>query len=154
MIIITARIPRRPFALGMSLASMATVALLVFGMVQDPYEQAMSSTNQIRKESHCVQYLESWGWEVAFLGQQTLRIPSELDENYSEYMALQEGQGFPSLAEFQDAVVERYTYEILNYPTGETGIQVNLLVYDREVIGGEVLSPKVDGFLHGLGMPS
>ena len=46
-----------------------------------------------------------------------------------------------------------YTYEITNYPTGETGILANLLIYKNTVIGGEVLSPQLDGFLHGLAMP-
>ena len=49
--------------------------------------------------------------------------------------------------------MERYTYEITNYPTGETGILANLLIYKNTVIGGEVLSPQLDGFLHGLAMP-
>lgn len=49
--------------------------------------------------------------------------------------------------------VKRYTYEITNYPTGEAGVQVALLVYRSTVIGGEVLSPTTGGFLHGLAKP-
>ena len=49
--------------------------------------------------------------------------------------------------------VKSNTYEITNYPTGETGILANLLIYKNTVIGGEVLSPQLDGFLHGLAMP-
>ena len=49
--------------------------------------------------------------------------------------------------------VKRYTYEILNYPTGEAEVQVNLLIRKNTVVGGEVLSPQLDGFLHGLSMP-
>jgi len=50
--------------------------------------------------------------------------------------------------------VKRYTYEITNYPTGESGVQANLLIYKNTVVGGEVLSAQLDGFLHGLTMPS
>ena len=49
--------------------------------------------------------------------------------------------------------MKRYTYEITNYPTGRTGILANLLIYKNTVIGGEVRSPQLDGFLHGLAMP-
>ena len=50
--------------------------------------------------------------------------------------------------------LKRYTYEITNYPTGESGVQVNLLIYKNTVVGGEVLSAQLDGFLHGLTPPS
>ena len=49
--------------------------------------------------------------------------------------------------------MKRYTYEVLNYPTGEKGVQANLLIRKNTVVGGEVLSPQLDGFLHGLAMP-
>ena len=49
---------------------------------------------------------------------------------------------------------KRYTYEITNYPTGESGIQAGLLVYKSTVIGGDVLSAQLGGFIHGLEMPA
>ena len=50
--------------------------------------------------------------------------------------------------------MKRYTYEVTNYPTGETGIQAGLLIYKNTVIGGEVLSSDLGGFIQGLAMPS
>ena len=61
-------------------------------------------------------------------------------------------QGF-DLEKYAGKRVKRYTYEVFNYPTGESGVQVNLLVCKNTVVGGEVLSPQLDGFLHGLAMP-
>ena len=75
-----------------------------------------------------------------------------MDASYDDYLALQSGQGF-DLSKYAGKRVKRYTYEITNYPTGETGILANLLIYKNTVIGGEVLSPQLDGFLHGLAMP-
>ena len=46
--------------------------------------------------------------------------------------------------------IRRYTYEVTNYPTGESGVQANLMLYRTTVVGGEVLSPRMDGFVHGL----
>ena len=38
--------------------------------------------------------------------------------------------------------------------TGESGIQAGLLIYKNTVIGGDVLSAQLGGFIHGLKMPS
>ena len=101
-----------------------------------------------------VEYLEAYGWEVNSepLATQELLIPEEMDESYDEYLALQSEQGF-DLKQYAGKRVKRYTYEITNYPTGEQGVQANVLIYKNTVIGGEVLSPQMDGFLHGLARP-
>ena len=65
---------------------------------------------------------------------------------------LQSGQGF-DLEKYKGKRVKRYTYEISNYPTGETGVQAGLLIYKNTVVGGEVLSSQLGGFIHGLAMP-
>ena len=62
-------------------------------------------------------------------------------------------QGF-DLTDYCGKRVKRYTYEITNYPTGERGIQAGLLVYKSTVIGGDVLSAQLGGFIHGLEMPA
>ena len=81
-----------------------------------------------------------------------LLIPEEMDDSYQDYLALQSQQGF-DLEKYAGKRVKRYTYEVLNYPTGETGVQANLLIRKNTVVGGEVLSPQLDGFLHGLAQP-
>ena len=86
------------------------------------------------------------------LSPQELLIPKEMDGSYHEYLALQAEQGF-DLEKYAGKRVKRYTYEVLNYPTGEAGVQANLLICKNTVVGGEVLSPQLDGFLHGLAMP-
>ena len=73
-------------------------------------------------------------------------------DSYQDYLALQSQQGF-DLEKYAGKRVKRYTYEVLNYPTGETGVQANLLIRKNTVVGGEVLSPQLDGFLHGLAQP-
>ena len=76
-----------------------------------------------------------------------------LQASYEEYLALQQSQGF-DLTELCGKRVKRCTYELTNYPTGETGVQISLLIYKNKVVGGEVLSPQLNGFLHGLEMPT
>ena len=101
-----------------------------------------------------VAYLESYGWAVSAqpIAVEELIIPEAFDETYSQYLELQAGQGF-DLTDYCGKRVKRYTYEITNYPTGEAGIQAGLLIYKNTVIGGDVLSPQLGGFIHGLEMP-
>lgn len=165
MIIITAKLPKLNFSSAVVFATVATTAVMVFGISKEPYETAMQEINpeetavevstSLKTQSQRSAYLAQWGWEVEEepLVSQTLLIPERLDSSYQDYMNLQTDQGFPSLQQYSGKEVERYTYEILNYPTGEEGVQVNLLFHQGKVIGGEVLSAQVDGFVHGLAYP-
>ena len=108
----------------------------------------------IKSNEDRIEYLSSYGWQVSSepLASQELLIPTEMDDTYDEYLALQKEQGF-DLEKYAGKRVKRYTYEITNYPSGEQGVQANLILYKNTVIGGEVLSSQLDGFLHGLSMP-
>lgn len=121
----------------------------------DAAASAAVSPKGVRTNEDRIAYLESYGWAVSDepVSVEELIIPREFDETYSQYLELQAGQGF-DLTQYCGRRVKRYTYEITNYPTGETGIQAGLLVYKNTVIGGDVLSPQLGGFIHGLEMPA
>lgn len=158
MLIVTAKIPRRKLAFGAAMAALACCCALVLNLTRfDSWEvsaPAGPDPTGVKSNEDRVDYLRAFGWEVNSepLSTQELLIPEEMDESYDEYLALQSDQGF-DLTKYAGKRVKRYTYEITNYPTGEQGVQANLLLYKNTVIGGEVLSPQLDGFLHGLSMP-
>ena len=113
-----------------------------------------SSTKGIKSNEDRIVFLSGYGWEVSQdpLSTEELLIPKEFDDSYTDYLALQSEQGF-DLTKYQGKRVKRYTYEVLNYPSGEEGVQVSLLIYRNTVIGGEVFTTSLDGFMHGLAMP-
>ncbi len=157
MIILTARIPKWKFPQITAAATAAVCGLLVFSLVQHPYEPTLAQVGResISNHGERLEYLQDWGWEVVEtpLSIETLLIPETLDESYDTYLALQESQGFPHLQQYCGETVERYTYAISNYPSGASGMQVNLLIHNQTVIGGEVLSTEINGILHGLAVP-
>lgn len=159
MFIITAKLPRRGVALGTALSALCLCALLALFLTPPSISQASGSLSPNPKgrgtDAQRVAYLQEFGWEVnpEPLSVEELRIPEDFDEVYLDYLKLQEDQGF-QLRKYAGKRVKRYTYEILNYPSGETGVLANLLLYRKTVVGGEVLSPELDGFLHGLEMPT
>lgn len=154
MIIMTARLPRRKLALwGLAGALLCCCALIV--TLRAPASPAAAlegeRVSNARERLAC---LAGYGWQVAPepLAVEELLIPKEFDESYRDYLTLQAGQGF-DLTRYAGKRVKRYTYAIENYPTGETGVQVNLLICKDRLVAGEVLSPRTDGFVHGLAMP-
>ncbi len=159
MLIVTAKIPRRKLALWtLAAAALCCCALLVNVNVlrtSRGVETAAVSPKGVKTNEDRVAYLGEYGWQVKQdpLATQELIIPDQFDDSYTEYLTLQSEQGF-DLEKYAGKRVKRYTYEITNYPTGESGVQINLLIYKNTVVGGEVLSAQLDGFLHGLSMPT
>jgi len=159
LFIVTARVPRRALKFGGVLAALLCAALLLppslfFSAAQEAAAPTAPNPKGIRNNEDRREYLIAYGWEISPepIATQELLIPAEMDESYQEYLTLQSQQGF-SLEKYAGKRVKRYTYEVYNYPSGESGIQANLLIHRNTVVGGEILSPKLDGFLHGLAMP-
>ena len=159
MMMVTAGRPRRRARLCLGVAAAALLCcgaltiLLGRGMVPAS-GSAQPSPKGIKSNEDRVAYLQAWGWQGSGepIVTQELLIPEELDESYQDYLALQSAQGF-DLEKCAGKRVKRYTYEITNYPTGETGVQANLLIRKNTVVGGEIMSSQPGGFLHGLAMP-
>ena len=158
MLIVTAKMPKRKLTLGVAAAALLCCCAIALNFGQAAIREVSGSTapqaKGVKSNQDRIDYLAAYGWQVSQdpIATQELLIPEEMDDSYQEYLALQADQGF-DLEKYAGKRVKRYTYEVLNYPSGETGGQGNLLVCKNTVIGGEVLSPRLDGFLHGLAMP-
>ncbi|MCD8004555.1 MAG: DUF4830 domain-containing protein [Oscillospiraceae bacterium] len=156
--ILTARVTRkRVAAAACALVALCGAAAVSGGVGSRGSAEASAAaavSAKVRDNEDRVAYLESYGWTVEPepVAVEELLIPETFDESYEEYLALQQSQGF-DLTACCGKRVKRYTYEITNYPTGESGVQAALLVYKNRVVGGEVLSVELDGFLHGLTYP-
>lgn len=159
MFIFTARLSRRRLAAGAAaLILLCGAALAVSTADSNTSVNAAAEAaapTKVKTNEDRIAYLESYGWQVRPdpLSVEELLIPETFDESYEEYLSLQKSQGF-DLTELCGKRVKRCTYELTNYPTGETGVQISLLIYKNKVVGGEVLSPQLNGFLHGLNMPT
>lgn len=157
MMIFAAKLPRRRLALGVSLVALLCCAALS-QLFPPTVAQVVADTTPdptgVSSAQDRLDYLADWGWQVEEtpLSIEELLIPEVLDDSYTDYIALQQSQGFP-LETLTGERVKRYSYAVTNYPSGESGVQLNLLIHDNTVVGGEVLSPALDGFLHGLEMP-
>jgi len=102
-------------------------------------------------------FLRQFGWDCSAEPVELVdvRIPSEFNGVYTEYNTLQKNQGF-HLEKHSGTRVKRCTYEIYNYPGEPEGVRANLLILNGTVIGGDISSVALDGFMHGFaeGNPS
>ncbi len=158
MFIFTARLDRRRLVLGVIAAVLLCGGALALAFLLHGSGEAVSTAageEKVRTNEDRVAYLGRCGWTVdpESASVEELIIPETFDETYQQYLELQTQQGF-DLSRYCGKRVKRYTYQITNYPTGEEGVQASLLVYKNTVIGGEVLSSKLDGFIHGLELPA
>lgn len=101
-----------------------------------------------------LRFISQYGWEVDEEPAEVrdVAIPEEFDDVYTNYNEIQLSQGF-DLTEYAGMRVKRWTYIIRNYPeysAEDDCIRINILIYDGIVIGGDVCSIKLDGFMHGF----
>ena len=81
-----------------------------------------------------------------------LLVPGQFDDSYTDYLKLQEDQGF-DLARYCGKRIKRYTYQLTNYPSRDEPMQIALLIYKNRVIGGQIQSSS-GSVLHGLTLPA
>lgn len=160
MFIVTARIPKKRL-LAAAVAVLCCCAAVLTGIFCAHGLSAVSASSPVSGEVKGLRgnddraaFLRDLGWEISEdpISAEELLIPEVFDESYDDYLALQAGQGF-DLTAYCGKRVKRYTYEVVNHPSGETGVQAALLIYKNRLVGGEVLSARPDGFIHGLAMP-
>ncbi|MBQ8741646.1 MAG: DUF4830 domain-containing protein [Clostridia bacterium] len=76
----------------------------------------------------------------------TVNIPEFFSDVYDNYNALQQSAGY-DLSLYKGCEVEIYTYKI-NPPSGYAGeCVINIIVYNDRVIGGDISSTALGGFM-------
>ena len=70
---------------------------------------------------------------------------------FNAYNEIQLSQDY-DLSAYKGFQVTKWVYRIVNYPgyADKDCIQITLLVYNGYVIGGDVCSVELDGFMHGF----
>lgn len=103
-----------------------------------------------------IAYLSQFGWSVDEEPIEVCEviIPLEFNDTYARYNEIQKEQGF-DLSLYCEKRVKRWTYKVTNYQGYENAdcIRATMLVYDGKVIGGDICSIELNGFMHGFFNP-
>lgn len=125
--------------------------LILFSRVDKP---SSNGSQRLDSNESRVGFLESLGWQVDSepLSEKQIVIPKEFSTVYTEYNRLQLAQGY-DLSQFCGMEATVYTYAIHNYEGYVGSVVADLYLCDCTVIGGDVHSLALDGFMHGLKKP-
>lgn len=155
MFVFTAKLNRRKavlFIAGLALALIAIILAVSLRGRRSGNDPAPSpAQGAVRSGAEAAAYLAALGWEVEPepLEVKELVIPREFTGVYADYAALQAKQGY-LLKEYGGMDAVRYTFRVRNYPTGEDNIVADLVVCGQTVVGGDIQSTALDGFMTGL----
>jgi hypothetical protein len=105
----------------------------------------------IKTNEDRINFLKQFEWEVKPEPIEVVEvvIPAEFDAVYKKYNEVQKVQKL-NLEKYKNKAVKRYTYEVSGYPNYTGTVFANLLIYKEKVIGGDICSAEVNGFMHGF----
>lgn len=144
--IFTAKVNWKSLSAVLSLAA-AFVLCFVGGQMET---QAVSAAVSADVQQSHRDYLAALGWETeGLVSTDQVILPEEFTPEYEEYLSVQADGDF-DLLPYAGLTATRYTYSVTNYPSGEEDVLADLLVLDGIVVGGELRSAALDGFMTGL----
>lgn len=97
----------------------------------------------------CTKYLTELGWKISDHPIEVceITIPQEFNSTYTNYNEIQQKQGF-NLKKYRGKNCSRFTYSVLNYKGTPYGIRANILLFNGKIIGSDICSVELDGFMH------
>ena len=138
--------------IAVSLAVLITLITLVpTHAVEDSNPTASYSYEKVRSEDDAEKFLAQFGWivDATPIDVTQVTMPDEFDKIFSAYNEIQKRQGL-DLLKYKRKKLTRYTFEVTNYSGYEGRVLANVLVYRGKVVGGDICSADVDGFVHGF----
>lgn len=145
-----------------SVTLMALIAIIVFVPVYAEGDRTVNASadlvtatdysyDKVKSVSDAAGFLGQFGWTVNGNTAEcvTVTIPAEFDKVFAAYNEIQRAQGM-DLSKYKKKELTRYTFEVTNYEDYDGRVYANVLVYRNRVVGGDVCSADVNGFVHGF----
>ena len=149
MFIYTLKFDRKKAIFIVIMAFLILFGIIMLASIDSPPKADDKSAN-ISSDEKGANFLSSLGWKVDIpaIKKETILIPKSFTDVLNKYNALQLSQGY-DLKEYAGKEVELYTYKVTNHESDDT-VYAQLYVYKNKVIGGDIHSSSLDGFMCGL----
>ena len=151
MLVMTAKVDKKKIAIILAavVIAVAGIFLLLCNNDATPTVSTGVANNDAR-----VAFLKSFGWEVTTSPVESgqVRIPESGNNVFNRYNELQKSQGY-DLSAYAGKTVMRYVYQINNFPDATAPVYATLLVYQNQVIGGDVTDTSAKGSIRSFKMP-
>lgn len=138
--------------IAVSLAVLIALIVLVPTYAAEESQPTASYTyEKVKSEDDAERFLAQFGWivDATPLEVSEVTMPDEFDKIFAAYNEIQKEQGL-NLVKYKRKKLTRYTFEVTNYEGYDGKVLANVLVYRGRVVGGDVCSADVDGFVHGF----
>ncbi|MDO4607886.1 MAG: DUF4830 domain-containing protein [Clostridia bacterium] len=127
----------------------ATLAIFIcVGLVCCELYAAANKTPNAKTNADRLIFIKRLGYTITqeSLTAKTVTIPEVFYDVYKNYNTLQQKGGY-DLSDYKGCTVTLYTYKI-NTPKGYKGeCAINIIVYNDRIIGGDISSAALDGFM-------
>ncbi len=115
---------------------------------------------KVKSTDDAAGFLGQFGWVVDAGSAEsvTVTVPEEFDKIFAGYNEMQKAQGL-DLSKYKKKELTRYTFKVTNYGNRDgkpytLPVYANVLVYRGRVVGGDICSADVNGFVHGFEKPT
>ena len=156
MLIYTMKFDKRKAVFCVVMAALVIIGVILlvgaFHKRAEAGETASAAqTASVRGEKGRVAYLKANGWEVESPAESsgTVVIPRTFSSVFEDYNELQKRQGF-DLSQYCGTEVTMYTYRVTNPEYAGDEVLAVLYVLGNKVVGGDVHSTALDGFMVGV----
>lgn len=152
MFSVTARISKQK--LGVAIAFIMAVGIITAVWLLFPKDnEGVNYNTAAGSDEECAAFFAQFGWEIDPTGktEKEILIPDVFDEVYAGYNEIQLAQGM-DLTPYKGRSVRLVTYPVTNYPDRPSGVNGNLLILNNTVIGGDVSTTELGGFMHGFNL--
>ena len=155
MFVLSFKTKRKNIFLGILLVVVLALVVTAANFVRTARSEATMAGNKysLKAESNedRISFLRQFGWEVdpepAEIREIT--IPEKFNDVYEKYNEIQKQQGL-DLTRYAGKTCKQWIYEIQNYSDRGAPVRATMLVYEGKVIGGDISSTPVDGFMCGF----
>ncbi|MGI5985098.1 MAG: DUF4830 domain-containing protein [Clostridiales bacterium] len=140
----------KKFALLIIIAAAVVLCALILSIGKGNNSNS-AAIAKVKTNEDRVKFLENLGWEVDSepIEEKNVVIPKKFSDVYETYNRLQLEQGY-DLSKYCGLETTIYTYSVRNYSGYIGEVVADLYVLNYEVIGGDIHSRALDGFMHGL----
>ena len=154
MLTFTVKADKRKMFIVLAVLLLAVTAAIVLTKVHNAVPSAecagvkytlSAATNEER-----VSFFSQFGWKVDAepVEIKDVVIPAKFNDVYISYNNIQKEQGL-DLEPYAGKTCHQWVYTVKNYPQS-TDVRATLLVFDNRVIGGDLSTTALDGFMTGF----
>ena len=96
-------------------------------------------------------FLNELGWEIDVTSEdcRNIVLPERMEGIMADYNRMQQEQGY-DLSKHGGEDCKQYSYFVTNYPNCSQTVIVTLYIQGKTVIGGDIHTAEINGFMHGL----